>query len=176
VYTECAHIVPDSTYFNMSVNSPDKRDYSASVLAVLHRFGLYFDKLNGERVHSLFNVMTMQMDAHDLFDRLELWFERTATPNCYNVRMTPDRRILSYPDVVTFTTPDPVGLPLPSPDLLALHEACAQVAHLSGAGEYVDRIIEEMEGMNELAYDGTSSDVLHHFLMNPGSRPITIGV
>ena len=84
--------------------------------------------------------------------------------------------MILHPDQVMVTTPDPVKLPLPSPDLLGLHAACAQVAHLSGAGEYVDRIIEDKEGMNELAYDGTSSDILHHALMILGSRPITIGV
>ena len=75
-----------------------------------------------------------------------------------------------------FTTPDPVKLPLPSPDLLALHAACAQVAHLSGAGEYLDRILEDMEQMDVLAHDGTSSDVLYHALMTLGSRANTIGV
>jgi hypothetical protein len=80
------------------------------------------------------------------------------------------------PDQIIFTTPDPVKLPLPSPDLLALHAACAQVAHLSGAGEYVDRILEDMEQIDVLAHDGTSSDVLHHALMTLGSRAVTVGV
>jgi len=172
VHTACAHIVPDSTYFNVTVNSPDKR---ASVLAVLKRFGYNVDELNGEKVHSLFNVMmTMEYNAQDRFDRLEIWLEKTTTPHCYNVRTTCD--MVSYPKQVMFTTPDPVKLPLPSPDLLGLHAACAQVAHLSGEGEYVDQILEEMEQINVLAHDGTSSDVPHHALMTPGSRTITIGV
>jgi hypothetical protein len=73
-----------------------------------------------------------------------------------------------------FTTPDPAKLPLPSPDLLALHAACAQVAHLSGAGEYVDQNFEDMEQIDVLAHDGTSSDILHHVLMTLGSRAITV--
>ena len=72
-----------------------------------------------------------------------------------------------------FTTVDPDKLPLPSPELLALHAACAKVAHLSGAGEYVDRIIEDMEQIDVLAYDGTSSDILHHALITLSSRVIT---
>jgi hypothetical protein len=58
-----------------------------------------------------------------------------------------------------FTTPDPVNLPLPSPHLIALHAACAKVAHLSGAGEYIDHIHENMEEISVLAHDGTSSEV-----------------
>ena len=71
-----------------------------------------------------------------------------------------------------FSTPDLVKLPPPSPDLLNLHAACAQVAHLSGAGEYVERILEEMEQICVLANDGTPSDVLHHALRTVGSRAI----
>jgi hypothetical protein len=51
----------------------------ASVLAVLKRFGYDVDNLNGSKVHSLFNVMTMQRDVHDWFDRLDIWFEETVS-------------------------------------------------------------------------------------------------
>jgi hypothetical protein len=53
------------------------------------------------------------------------------------------------PNQVAFTTPDPVKLPLPSPDLLALHAACVQVAHLSGAREYIDRFRKDMAEIDE---------------------------
>ncbi|KAN0140517.1 hypothetical protein V8E53_001726 [Lactarius tabidus] len=171
VFTECALTVPDSTYFNVT-GSSDKKDYSASVLAVLKRFGYDVERMNGEKVHSLYNVMTMQKDAHDIFDRLELWFEETATPNCYKVRKP--ELFLPSKGEVTFPTPDPVKLPLPSPRLLATHAACAQVAHLSGAGEYVDRILEDMEEICVLAHDGTSSEVLHHALMTLGPQAISV--
>ena len=46
---------------------------------------------------------------------------------------------------MTFTTPDPVKLPLPSPSYLELHAACCKVANLSGADEYVETILREME-------------------------------
>jgi len=171
VFTECAHIVPDSTYFNVA-NPSDKKEYSASVLAVLKRFGYDVGAINGEKVHSLYNVMTMEHNAHDLFDRLNLWFEETATPNYYRVRTT--KLLLPVRENVMFTTPDPLKLPLPSPDLLALHAACAQVAHLSGAGEYVDRILKDMEDICVLAHDGTSSEVLHHALMTLGPQAISV--
>jgi hypothetical protein len=44
-----------------------------------------------------------------------------------------------FPKYVTFTTPDPVKYPVPSPEYLGLHAACAKFAHLSGAGEQVLR-------------------------------------
>jgi hypothetical protein len=98
VNTECAHIVPESTYVDVS-NTPTspphkvhkliflilleltlaQKDCAASVLAVLYRFGYNFDNLNGPKVHSLFNVMTLDRNVHDWFDRLQVWFEKTVS-------------------------------------------------------------------------------------------------
>ena len=47
-------------------------------MAVLQRFGYDVEKVKGPKVHSLYNVMTMQKDAHDAFNRLEMWFESTV--------------------------------------------------------------------------------------------------
>jgi hypothetical protein len=43
----------------------------------------------------------------------------------------------------------------PSPRLLALHRAVAHILHLSAAGEYIDRILEDMETKNIRA-DGST--------------------
>jgi len=63
---------------------------------------------------------------------------------------------------VTLTTPDPVKLPLPCSDYLALHAACAKVAHLSGAAECIDRLDADLDKTFVLAEDGTSAAVLDH--------------
>jgi hypothetical protein len=49
------------------------------MLAVLKHFGYDVENLNGPKVHSLLNVMTMEKNVHDLFDRLYLWFEATVS-------------------------------------------------------------------------------------------------
>jgi hypothetical protein len=56
-----------------------QKDYAASVLAVLKRFGYNVENLNGPGVHSLYNVMTLQKDVRDWLDRLEVWFEKTVS-------------------------------------------------------------------------------------------------
>jgi hypothetical protein len=53
--------------------------YSASILAVLRRFQYDISSFNGEKVHSLTNVMTMEKSIHDAFDRLDLYFEATVS-------------------------------------------------------------------------------------------------
>jgi hypothetical protein len=47
---------------------------------------------------------------------------------------------------ITFESTDP-DLSLPNPDYLRIHAACCRVAHLSGAGEYMDKIIDDPEDM-----------------------------
>jgi hypothetical protein len=216
VNTECAHIVPDSTYFDVS-NTPTgssvkvkcymdyftatteliltQKEYSASVLAVLKRFGYNVESLNGPKVHSLFNVMTMERNVHDWFDRLDVWFEETVSvmlvshilyvlikcpetkkvANCYNVKTATDR--LQAPKQVTFTSSDPTKYPdLPSPKLLALHAACAKVAHLSGADEHIDSLDHDMDHLGVLAFDGSSFAILNHALLNKATHYVGVVV
>ncbi|KAJ3808095.1 hypothetical protein EV368DRAFT_46300 [Lentinula lateritia] len=162
--TNCAHIIPASTYFKLSNES--KKDYAASVLAVLARFEYNVENLNGPKIHSLFNVMTLVTVMRDYFDQLKLWFEATITPHRYEIKclnpFEPVLRNLPSP-FTTFATSEP-QLPLPDPALLALHASCAKVAYLSGAGEHIDRVHRDLRRLDVLAEDGGSSDVLFHAL------------
>jgi hypothetical protein len=74
---------------------------------------------------------------------------------------------------VTFTTPDPVKLPVPSRAYFELHAACCRVANLSGAGEHIDTILREMEDILVLSQDGTSAEALHYALW-PFSHEIPV--
>jgi hypothetical protein len=75
--------------------------------------------------------------------------------------------------IVTFTTRDPEKLPLPSLEYLKIHAACARVAHLSGAGEHIDKILRELEYTKVLSDDGASAEALEHALL-PLSRQIRV--
>lgn len=55
------------------------KDYSASVMAVIKQFGYDLESVNSKKVHSLYNVMTMELLSHHLFDHLELWFEEMVS-------------------------------------------------------------------------------------------------
>lgn len=70
--------------------------------------------------------------------------------------------IEEYQPIITFNTEDPRTLPVPSREYLELHAACARVAHLSAAAEYMDSVIREMEETLVLSSDGASTAVLEH--------------
>ncbi|KAK2462469.1 hypothetical protein APHAL10511_005439 [Amanita phalloides] len=167
VATECAHILSEST--NVATGEGSGKvytDYAASAWAVLSRFSSrenLLKELNGPKVHHLENVMTMCLEAHRLFDKLEIWLEPTDVENVYNLGARYPQDIIGYQQVITFSTDNP-KLPVPSREYLALHAACAKVAHLSAAAEYMDSVIREMEETLVLSSDGASVAVLEHAL------------
>jgi len=169
VYTQAAHIFPASTNKHIATGEErhPKTDYAATAWAVVDRFGgvKVTEELNGANIHRLGNVMTMQVDVHMKFDSLGIWFEETGTPNKYNICARRQANLAGLPPTVTFTTTDP-RLPLPDPRYLRVHAACARVAHLSGAGECIDRVIRDMQYTDVLAPDGSSAEVLDFALMH----------
>jgi hypothetical protein len=68
--------------------------------------------------------------------------------------------LCEYPQYVTFTTPDQNKYPVPDPIYLAIHAACAKVAHLSGAAACIDKFEYDMEDGETLDPDGASVNML----------------
>jgi len=63
-------------------------------------------------------------------------------------------------DCITFTSISD-DLPPPNPDYLGLHAACCRVAHMSGATDHIDRLLDAIErafGLSE--NDGSSAHLL----------------
>jgi hypothetical protein len=71
--------------------------------------------------------------------------------------------MMEIPATVAFTSRDK-KLPLPDPRYLRIHAACAKVAHLSGAAEYIDVIFRDMEDTRVLATNGSSAELLSYAL------------
>ncbi|KAK0194124.1 hypothetical protein F5146DRAFT_1101836 [Armillaria mellea] len=187
VHTQCAHILLEFMYFDVSDpdSSNKELDYTASVLAVLKLFGYDAVQLNGAKIHFLCNVMTMEFNVHDWLDRLEIWFEKTVpvllipllsrmSQNRYKIRSFDD--LYELPAEATFTTPDNEDLPVPSEALLALHAACAKVARISGAAEYIDEVDRDVENLGVLAHNGGSGEVFNSALLKLNHMNQVIGV
>ncbi|KAH9918691.1 hypothetical protein B0H21DRAFT_238900 [Amylocystis lapponica] len=107
-------------------------------------------------------LITLDLDMHAKFDQLQVWFEPGTSENSYNLRSVKPYYVQHVSNPITLTTRD--DIPLPSPVYLALHATCARVAHLSGAGRYVDRILRDVECIPVLANDGSSAEVLNYAL------------
>ncbi|KAI6016657.1 hypothetical protein BKA83DRAFT_4333821 [Pisolithus microcarpus] len=165
--TECAHIFPESINSGVTPGSK-KEDYAATIWAVLELFGHrnLKERLNGANIHRLDNVMTLERSVHDDFDRLKIYFTATEVPHKYKFEAVREFFLAERPGYVTFSTPDAEQYPLPNPTYLAIHAACAKVAHLSGAAEHIEEILRRMEDTRVLAEDGRSSDVLYTAILS----------
>ena len=146
------------------------------------------DELNGSHIHRLENFITMNATKRGMFG----WLEETAsqgllhntrlfcfflkdiqitrgpwTPNCYRPNAVASPFLSGIPPFVTFTFTN-AALPLPSSHYLRLQALCARVAHLSGAGQYIETVSRELEEICVLVNDGTSAldsaDALRHVL------------
>lgn len=95
-------------------------------------------------------------------------FSLQATPNLYNVRgiapLTP------RPPTVRFNDVDPL-IPPPDSRYLRLHAACAKVARLSGAADYIETLNRRVEETCVLATDGSSVDLLSYALASIVKAP-----
>ncbi|KAH0826493.1 hypothetical protein J3R83DRAFT_5497 [Lanmaoa asiatica] len=175
IHTQCAHIIPESTFFRVIPKEKEnsKLDYSTSILAVLQRFRYNIQNFEGEHVHSLTNILTLESNVHDAFDQLQLCFEATSEENCYEIKYFD---FPPHPDVcsiVTLSSTDPANLPVPAPELLALHATCCKVAHLSGAAEHIDKIYRDADETAVLSADGASADMLSHMLLSLSNQNAT---
>ncbi|KAF9458911.1 hypothetical protein BDZ94DRAFT_1269415 [Collybia nuda] len=166
---QCAHILSELT--NQDIFSDDsKRWYAAPAWVVLDRFGYgsVLQELNGSGVHHLENILTLLSEVRDRFDGLELWFEGTSAKHQYNIEAVDPEEVFEFsrlPRQVKIETKHQ-NLALPSPTYLKLHAACAKVAHLSGAGEYIEKLQQDFELTDVLASDGSSTRLLHEALLS----------
>ncbi|EKM53636.1 uncharacterized protein PHACADRAFT_125491 [Phanerochaete carnosa HHB-10118-sp] len=168
--TNCCHVLSESTLQDADPGNPDhdrKRNYAASVLSVLHSFGLgtFVDEIvKRSGIHHLSDILTMVNYLHVHFDNLKLWLEGTNTPNEYKICVTKEyliaRKGLERTISFQAQVPGRDDLPLPDPRLLAIHAACARTLHMSGAAEYIDKCDWDAEDIQVLAEDGSSHAIL----------------
>ncbi|KAH9066836.1 hypothetical protein EDB87DRAFT_1553425, partial [Lactarius vividus] len=165
--TQCAHIIPDSINMNIS-DSKDEHEHEASMWAILKSFG-YGDppeRLKSSGIHGLDNVMTLDLSCYHWFRTLQIWLEAKGSPDTYILRAVSSVYLTSCKaddGRITLTSASP-GFPLSNPVYLEIHAACCRVAHLSGAGEYMDKLLEDLEDTYVLSEDGSSADVLSFVL------------
>jgi len=95
-------------------------------------------------------------DYHRLFGGLKLYFEaETDSPNKYTIKSTKPWYLPNLPVTQTLFVTSNHNIESPMPRLLAIHRACCLILHLSGAGEYLDPVLRDMEE-GTLRNDGTT--------------------
>ncbi|KAJ9249239.1 hypothetical protein DTO207G8_6893 [Paecilomyces variotii] len=159
--TELSHIIP------LSIGSWEDNKTDHKVAQIWATLGKCFPSINMKptEVNDDYNLMTLVSLAHSDFGNFTLAFEPTGAPNEYKIlrfekQSTFLNSALPNPNaqgdrIVTFRKhADDVDLP--SPVLLETHAALAKILHASGMAEYIEKILDEREGIRCLSSDGTT--------------------
>lgn len=91
---------------------------------------------------------------------------REGSPNTYIVKATKRMHLIpckAKNGRITLTSASP-DLLLPNPVYLEIYATCCRVTHLSGVGEYVDKLLEDLEDTSVLSEDGSLAHVLSFVL------------
>jgi len=165
-YLEVAHILPHSLTrirevqsWYVTLASPRHQDTSkfaqdASKQAALAILNMFDDGvghlIEGADIDRPRNALTLARTIHQYIGNSKIFFEPVpdSEPHTYRIgaflRLCTVRGILPVTRALYFTehrTIDP-----PSSRLLAIHSAIGHILHLSAAGGYIDKILEDMEG------------------------------
>ena len=105
--------------------------------------------IRGPEIDRPRNALTLTHDFHQWFSDFQVYFEPVShRDHVYTVRTHIPGAFFFRPALPLtrelYLTPERTIEP-PAPRLLAIHCAIARILHLSGAGEYIDRIYRDIE-------------------------------
>jgi hypothetical protein len=124
--------------------------------ALRSRVGLAIADVNCED-----NIMTMFQPLHSEFSRFRIIFEWVGPGDRYNYKTFRDFHntitpFLPRDGFFTLHSYDS-RFPLPHRNLLAMHAAIGNILHATGAGERIEKILQDLEGASDgLAPDGST--------------------
>ncbi|KIE01369.1 hypothetical protein MAJ_02710, partial [Metarhizium majus ARSEF 297] len=145
-FLEVAHILPHSL---MKINSDSELDTSReAALNILNMFDNGITHLiQGPKIDRPRNALTLTPNLHLLFGDFQIYFEPAeGKPNTYRIKTFLSPLVLNnLPVTRTLFLTEARVIEPPSPRLLAVHYAIAHILHLSAAGTYINKILQDFE-------------------------------
>ncbi|KAF2963113.1 hypothetical protein GQX73_g10461 [Xylaria multiplex] len=146
---EVAHILPHSL---MKADAGYELNSSKqAALAVLNMFDNgVVHLINGTDIDLPRNAITLTSFLHLLFGNFQVFFEsaQDLQPHTYQIHSFHPRHLLrdpALPITRTLYLTNDRSIDPPSPRLLAVHRAIAHILHFSAAGEYIDKLLRDMD-------------------------------
>lgn len=130
-----------------------------AALAILNMFDLgvaHF--IEGTNIDSPHNAITLTHGFHDYFGDFQIFFEPLSEKHTYRINSFLPRYLFRDPALPISSTlylTDTRTIDPPSPRLLAVHRAICHILHLSAVGEYIDKLLRDMEE-NNIREDGST--------------------
>lgn len=104
-------------------------------------------RLDASKINSPMNALTLTLDYHRLFGEFQICFERTG-PHQYRIDSLEQNSFLRdplFPVTRTLSLSSSRTIDPPDHRLLGVHCAIAHIMKLSGAGEYIKKVLRDIE-------------------------------
>ncbi|KEP50808.1 hypothetical protein V565_073280 [Rhizoctonia solani 123E] len=169
--TECHHILTEYTGCPQSKCGSRSHNWTIGCL-----FGTPIeDRPAGPGSHDLRNILTLEKGFQACFERFMIWLEPTAeSDNQYTLMRQAESICRQLPSLFTFTSTSP-DLPLPDPQYLAIHAACARIIKLAGAAHFITKFVDEADEIEALEKRGPPGELVRNLrilLANISTRPV----
>ncbi|KAJ5950264.1 uncharacterized protein N7479_008677 [Penicillium vulpinum] len=150
-YLEVAHILP-RCLTTIASEDTDLSDSKKNVLRVLDMFEAGIGHLiDGPKIDTPMNALTLTLDNHRFFGEFQIFFEPTGIPHQYRIDSTeqvPFLRDPLFPVTRTLTLSPGGAIDSPFSRLFQVHRAIAIIMKLSGAGDYIEKVLQDIEELN----------------------------
>ncbi|KAH8430179.1 HNH endonuclease signature motif containing protein [Aspergillus melleus] len=152
---EVAHIIPHSLMSHSDSAGESKlterKQIAHKILKMFNPGAVYL--ISGTDIDREMNALTLTHDLHQLFGNFEIAFEpvqgQQYTYKIDYVNTNRGFRAQKLPVTRTLYITTDRSIDPPSSQLLELHRAIGRILHLSAAGEYLDKFIEDMKDIEE---------------------------
>jgi len=161
-FLEVAHIISQSLTEGVNGASPaaeKKFEWAADASAIIERFGsISLRKILGDAcLNNPYNAFMVSPFFHSLFDELRMWFapvkvNDVVVAHTYEIKALDNSDLCdALPRVIFTPTQVESGvIEAPHPSLIALHAACANIAHMSRAAEYIERFDRDIDDLPDM--------------------------
>ncbi|KAL8359208.1 hypothetical protein RB598_007869 [Gaeumannomyces tritici] len=143
---EVAHILPHSL---VQASNSQLSTAQKAALDILNMFDMgVVHLIDGVEIDRPYNAITLSHEHHFDFGSFRIFFEPVSNqPHTYRIDAFDsfNRATLGLPVTRTLYLSENRTIDPPSPRLLAIHCAIGHILHLSGAGDYIDRIFYDAE-------------------------------
>lgn len=158
---EAAHIIPFALA-DVGDGAQDTISALSQTWSCLYRLFPFLRarcNFSSDQINSPRNAMMLAAGIHDAFGKFKVSLKPTGEADTYKIkRYKGFRRIYNQyikSDIIKLVSNDP-WVPLPDPDLLAIHASIAEVLHMSGQSEVIDDFLNKIDLIGCLAADGSS--------------------
>ena len=133
--------------------------------------------IDGPKIDSPLNALTLTHDHHRAFGEFQIYFEPTGTPYQYRIdsmEKSPFLRDPLFPVTRTLMLSPNRTIDPPSAQLLGVHRAIAKIMNLSGAGEYIEKVLRDLDEIDVRADGSTNLGHVMNLRLGGWFNPLTV--